>query len=334
MTPPLTLADWTGRLNQYGKEGTPCFFILDFERRLPRVWSRDAFDPALFRFDFPGRVDNDDGTPVMVEAPSFLADPPAYADYLRAFDTVRAGLSRGDSYLTNLTWRVAGVLTGGDLLDVYRWSRAKYRVWLADRFACFSPETFVSISAEGYLETRPMKGTAPDTPADRSQLLTDPKEIAEHATIVDLLRNDLSRVARGVRVTDYRYLRAIEAGRGGLVQTSSRIGGQLSADWPHRLGDLLAALTPAGSVSGAPKTATLALIRRAEQGPRGYYCGVAGYFDGRSLDSCVLIRYLEREGDRCFFRTGGGITALSDPLREYAELLSKVRIPTSTSRKI
>jgi para-aminobenzoate synthetase component 1 len=246
----------------------------------------------------------------------------------RAFGIVSEGLRRGDSYLTNLTLATPVRLSTG-LREAYRGSFAKYRLYWPERFVCFSPETFVTVSPGGYIEARPMKGTAPDTPADRTRLLNSEKERAEHATIVDLLRNDLSQVARGVRVREYRYLRAIDRGDGALVQTSSRIGGLLGKQWEERLGDLIATLLPAGSVSGAPKGATLEIIRRAEPTPRGYYCGVAGYFDGTSLDSCVMIRFIEKSEDGYLFRSGGGVTALSNSEEEYRELVAKIRIPTA-----
>lgn len=245
----------------------------------------------------------------------------------RAFNLIQSGLRRGDSYLANLTFPTPVDLEAGDLEDVYWATQAKYRILLPNTFVCFSPETFVTIDEFNYLETRPMKGTAANTPEAIASLRGNPKEIAEHATIVDLMRNDLSRVAGGVEVTDYRYLRPLERRGQGLVQTSSRVGGHLPPDWRSQLGQLLYTLLPAGSVSGAPKSATLDLIREAEGGDRGYYCGIGGYFDGRQLDTCVLIRYLEKSGDRYLFRSGGGITALSRLEDEYAEMQAKIRLP-------
>ena len=246
--------------------------------------------------------------------------------YQRAFQLVRAGLQRGDSFLTNLTFPTP-VRLPVDLPTVYRSVEAKYRVLLPGEFVCFTPETFVTIDRQGVIATSPMKGTAVDTPAGREALLADPKEIAEHATIVDLMRNDLSQVASGVHVTNYRYLRPTERRGGALVQTSTDIEGKLPPGWRARLGDTLLRLLPAGSVSGAPKAATLKLIHQAEGQPRGYYCGIAGYFDGQQLDTCVLIRYLAQRGGRYYFHSGGGITARSDWRREYEEMNAKIRLP-------
>ncbi len=290
------------------------------------MWETD--DPELPRFTFPGREDSL-APPLGIQEPRLHVEAPSRAVFQRAFAAVQGGLQRGDSFLTNLTFPIA-VRLRGTPEGVYHLAEAKYRIWWPGHFVCFSPETFVTIDESGYIETRPMKGTAHDTPASRRALLDSTKEIAEHATIVDLLRNDLSRVASRVRVTDYRYFHKIATSRRGLVQTSSNIGGRLPTDWKDRLGDLLTTLLPAGSISGAPKPATLKLIREAETGPRGYYCGVAGYFDGTRLDTCVMIRFIEqRSAGRYVFRSGGGITARSNWEDEYRELLAKVRIPVA-----
>lgn len=318
---------WKQRLNQLGAAQEPCFFLVDFEQERPSVWSLVDEAASIPSFAFPQR-------PAPASAPTGLREPRLYpshvaeADFRRAFDVVQDGLQRGDSFLTNLTFPIP-VDLNCDLEDIFWKSEAKYRI-LTDEFVCFSPETFVTINAEGYIESRPMKGTSLDTPTARHDLLTSRKEIAEHATIVDLIRNDLSQVAKRVRVTDYRYFHKIATSLRGLVQTSSKIGGQLPDNWKSRLGDLMDGLLPAGSISGAPKPATLAIIRRAEGQSRGYYCGIAGYFDGQTLDTCVLIRFIERRGNGShYFRSGGGITARSHWAEEYAELCAKVRIPLS-----
>lgn len=324
--PQKVMADWANRLNALGAAGEPCFFLVDFERARPQVWSmlKEQTDAPVF--SFPHRQDytiHPNEMPTATLSPTHVSPE----EFRRAFDIVQIGLQRGDSFLTNLTFPVP-VKLNCSLNDVYRQSEAKYRILWPDHFVCFSPETFVTIDAGGYIESRPMKGTALDAPASRHDLLTSRKEIAEHATIVDLIRNDLSQVAKRVRVTDYRYFHKITTSSRGLVQTSSKIGGQLSGDWKNKLGDLLADLLPAGSISGAPKPATLDLIRRAEDQDRGYYCGIGGYFDGKTLDTCVLIRFIEkRAGGNHYFRSGGGITARSQWTDEYEELKAKVRIP-------
>lgn len=319
--------DWADRLNDLGRHRRPCFFLMDFEQEMPRIWDLADEAPDQPFFSFPGQPEPSHGPAGLLPANLSAEHVPA-DEFQRAFKIVQDGLQRGDSFLTNLTFPTP-VQLAGDLEAIYWQSEAKYRIFFPGEFVCFSPETFVTINERGYIESRPMKGTTLDTPAARAALLNSQKEVAEHATIVDLIRNDLSQVARKVRVTDYRYFHKIATNSRGLVQTSSKVGGQLPDNWHEQLGTTLARLLPAGSVSGAPKPATLDIIRRAEPGPRGYYCGVGGYFDGRSIDTCVLIRFIEKSvSGNYFFRSGGGITARSNWQEEYAELQAKIRIPT------
>ncbi len=315
------------QLSAYGRERTPCLFVIDFEQQAPLLYPLGRVNPTQLKYAFSSRTNAENiVSPTLL--PELRAGEVPLAEYTRAFHIVQAGLRRGDSFLTNLTFPVPVELNCG-LDRVFAAAGARYRLWLRDRFVCFSPETFVRI-ADDRIYSFPMKGTAGYD--GRDALLADPKERAEHATIVDLIRNDLSRVARRVMVEDYRYpehLPASHPGGGGLWQTSSRIAGDLPTGWQDNLGDLIAGLLPAGSVSGAPKPSTIDMIRRAEGRDRGYYCGIAGLFDGNSLDSCVLIRFIEQTtAGTFFFRAGGGITTRSELTAEYREMHAKVLIPT------
>ena len=111
------------------------------------------------------------------------------------------------------------------------------------------------------------------------------------------------------------------------MQVSSEIIGDLENDYHKRLGDILAALLPAGSVTGAPKKSTVEIIKKVENYERGYYTGIFGYFDGVNLDSAVMIRFIEKNNDKLFFKSGGGITIYSNVEQEYNELLEKVYAP-------
>ena len=93
------------------------------------------------------------------------------------------------------------------------------------------------------------------------------------------------------------------------------------------LGDILFRLLPAGSICGAPKKKTVEIIRKVEGYERGFYTGVFGYFDGQNLDSAVAIRYIERQEDQLVFKSGGGITFMSDWEKEYDEMQKKVYVP-------
>ena len=161
----------------------------------------------------------------------------------------------------------------------------------------------------------------------RTRILADKKEEAEHATIVDLIRNDLSQVASEVTVSRYRYIDELQTNKGRLLQVSSEIRGKLPDDWNGNLGTMLFSLLPAGSITGAPKKKTMEIIAEAETYQRGFYTGVMGYFDGNRLDSAVMIRFLEQAGDQLLFKSGGGITSQSDLQSEYNEMKQKVYVP-------
>ena len=173
-----------------------------------------------------------------------------------------------------------------------------------------------------------MKGTIDAAiPQAAEKILNDPKEMAEHNTIVDLLRNDISQIARNVRVKKLRYIDKISSQDKALLQVSSEIEGNLKPGFRDNLGTQFFKLLPAGSISGAPKPKTIEIIQNAESSKRSYYTGVAGIYDGQNLDSCVMIRYIEKERGKLYFRSGGGITFMSDPDKEYKELLQKIYVP-------
>jgi len=234
---------------------------------------------------------------------------------------------RGDSFLTNLTIRTP-IETEASLADIYLSSEATYRVLLPGRFVSFSPECFVKLQGDE-LATHPMKGTIDARILDAAEKLrADYKEGCEHHTIVDLMRNDLSRVAEGVHVRRFKYLTELHTSSGPLLQMSSEVVGSVDRSKGLRLGDLILQLLPAGSISGAPKERTVELIQEAEGHPRGFYTGVCGCFDGTSLDSAVLIRFVEEDASGAhFYRSGGGITINSVADDEYRECLQKIYIP-------
>ena len=172
----------------------------------------------------------------------------------------------GDSYLVNLTFPTP-VETTLSIADIYRFSHAPYSLLMEEHLVVFSPEPFVRIS-DGVISSFPMKGTIDASLPDAGKaLLDDPKEIAEHNTIVDLIRNDLSLVAKQVRVKRFRYIDTVKTNLKELVQVSSEITGILDPGYPSRIGDLVFSMLPAGSVSGAPKKRTVEIIREAESRP-------------------------------------------------------------------
>lgn len=254
------------------------------------------------------------------------AFPADYGIYKEGFDIVHNALQRGDSYLVNYTLKTP-VECSLSLEEIFVKSDSPYQLLYPGKFVCFSPERFVYIRDNRIL-ANPMKGTInASIPNAEKNILNNLKETAEHNTIVDLLRNDLGMVAENVKVSRFRYIDRIETQQKTILQVSSEIEGSISEEYSDRLGDIVFKLLPAGSVSGAPKPSTLQIIREAEQEKRGYYTGVFGYFDGESLDTAVLIRFIEQADNRLFFRSGGGITAKSNCREEYQEVIEKIYLP-------
>jgi para-aminobenzoate synthetase component 1 len=317
--------DAVERMNRLGAAGEPFIFIIDFAMEHPEVLTPAEAAARGILMDI-GAWTNAPSLPPRAGRFTFTREPVAYADYRRAFDAVRDELAAGNTYLLNLTFPTK-ISTDLTLEEIFRMSAARYRVLVPGRFVCFSPERFVRI-AGGVISSCPMKGTIDAAvPGARDMILADPKELAEHTTIVDLIRNDLNAVATAVEVERFRYVENISTNDGDILQVSSLITGRLPADHRRRIGRILFDLLPAGSVTGAPKRKTVEIIERTEPVARGYYTGVAGYFDGRTLESCVLIRFIEQTPDGIVYRSGGGVTIMSDPESEYAELVRKVYVP-------
>ena len=336
--------DFVEQLNQWGHEKKPFVFLIDFEQKKPLAWPVDEC-PDWFQFKFTKASSLKEAVPNCTKTGQIFSEiddlsfrnsklnlksedlltkhPIDLADYQIKFNQVMDALHKGDSFLMNLTIPTP-VQNKLDFQTFFDHAKSKYVVWLKEQFIAFSPETFIQIE-NGKIATFPMKGTIDASlPNAKELLLNDPKEYAEHATIVDLLRNDISRVASKVRVTNFRYYEEIPTQNGVIGQVSSAIEGALPADYASRIGSILYDLLPAGSVSGAPKKKTAELIASIEGADRGYYTGIAGYFDGVNLDSCVLIRYLGADN---IYHSGGGITFQSDMASEYQEMINKVYVP-------
>ncbi len=133
--------------------------------------------------------------------------------------------------------------------------------------------------------------------------------------------------AKKVRVERYRYIQKIKAGKKELLQVSSKITALLNEKWRENIGTILLTLLPAGSISGTPKRSTISIIKGVEHHKRGFFTGIFGFFDGDNLDSGVAIRFIEKNKDGFIYKSGGGITLLSDAKLEYQELKDKVYVP-------
>ncbi|MDR1501708.1 MAG: aminodeoxychorismate synthase component I [Prevotella sp.] len=312
------------KMNVYGKEKRPFLFAVNFDLTEGFILHNPLAQTEIL-FDVRGQG-NSPVKKAIENDIQFSTNPLAYRAYKAKFDIVHQGLLKGYSYLTNLTIKTP-ISTNLSFPDIFAYSDAPYKLLLPGRFVCFSPERFVKISGR-IISTNPMKGTIDASIPDAARIiLNDYKETAEHNTIVDLLRNDLSIVADNVKVSRFRYIDRIKTNRTDILQVSSEITGRLQDDYADNFGDIIFGMLPAGSISGAPKPATLDIIREAESEPRGYYTGIFGYYDGKELDTAVMIRFIEEFDGRYYFRSGGGITAYSDCESEYKEVLSKIYLP-------
>lgn len=318
------------RMDRAGSNRTPFLFVLDYAQR-EGVFVANPLEQqeVLFKVGDLSNFRHEEVTRLQCDVP-FTKTPMPLEEYARRFEKVQAGLREGSVLLVNLT-----VPTPIDvplsLEEILYATRARYQLYVPQvRFVCFSPEQFVGIDADGQIVTCPMKGTiASDVPGAPDIILNDYKETSEHCAAVDLLRRDLMGVAENVRVSRFRFFTDIQTHEKHIYQVSSELRGDLPRDWRGRVGSIIGSLLPAGSILGAPRAAARALIDAAEEGvPRGFYCGIFGYFDGATLDSAVLIRYIdEDEQGHKFYHSGGGVTLNSSLEKEYHEVIEKVYLP-------
>ncbi|GBQ66728.1 para-aminobenzoate synthase component I [Ameyamaea chiangmaiensis NBRC 103196] len=305
---------------------------LVFDRLRRDVWLTTPFrDVRLDPSDVPERAD----PPRPVPPATFTADQDG-ASYRAMVAEAVERIHAGDLFQLNLTSRYTAPRPEGlSPMALYRALRARAPAPFGAFLGCgggfsllsSSVERFIHMTAQGRMQTRPVKGTAPRAAdpghdsAALAALRADEKERAENLMIVDLMRNDLGRMARigSVEVpslfeveTFAHVHHLVSEVRASLRQDSDAI-------------DLLAATLPPGSVTGAPKRQALTLIDTLEASARGPYCGVVFRLgtDG-SMDSSVIIRSLTMDATRIQAGAGGGITALSDPSREYDEMRLKI----------
>ncbi len=315
------------KMNELGKNAIPFIFILDFDMKKPFIIPLSELDSTKCLFSVNGKSNV---TPQFTirKLLNFKSYPPSYDFYSDSFNLVQKHIGHGDSFLLNLTMP-SKVETNLNLKDIFYLADAKYKLWYDNEFVVFSPEIFVK-TKNNKIHSYPMKGTIDANVEDAEQkLLTSEKELAEHYTIVDLIRNDLSMVSKNVRVEQFRYIDKVVTHNGALLQMSSEIVGDLNENFQTSIGDIIVTMLPAGSISGAPKKKTIEIIKDAEKYDRGYYTGVFGIFDGENIDSGVMIRYIENSDDGLIYKSGGGITAMSYINEEYKELVDKVYIPVS-----
>ena len=312
-------------LDELSEKKVPFFFMIDFLMGNVLIFNEQALKSKKILVDFPSFKNAESKISKKSEI-LWKSHPKSKENYQKGFEIVRNHLKRGDSYLVNYTCETK-IETNLSLEDIFHQSKAKYKVLLPNQFTFFSPETFVEIRNQQVF-THPMKGTIDaSVPNAVEELKNSVKEKAEHYTVVDLLRNDLSMVADWVTLDEFQRIDYLQTSNKNLFAMSSEISGKVKPEFQNKIGNLLKTLLPAGSILGAPKPKTLEIILEAETYERGFYTGVAGYFDGENLDSCVMIRFVEKKGENLTFKSGGGITHLSKLADEYQEMKNKIYVP-------
>ncbi len=311
------------------------------EPRLAALMPDQRAGPLLVLGVFDGPKDGaaalaiaaDEGRGTTMTAPEPMV---RRADYDAAMARVLAWIAAGDCYQVNLTFPMAARLIRGTPLGLYGAFRrtgpvghgAYADLGVGPVVVSRSPELFFRLEAGGRIVARPMKGTAPrdaDPVRDAAlaaALQASVKDRAENLMIVDLLRNDISRLAQ-VGSVKVPALFAMEKYTT-VHQMTSTIEGVLAE--PPTLPGLIAALFPCGSVTGAPKIRAMEIIRAVEPSPRGVYCGAIGWMspDGRA-DFSVAIRTLSVAGKDIVMNVGGGVVHGSTAAGEWEEALWKAR---------
>jgi para-aminobenzoate synthetase component 1 len=317
--PYVSLTEVSEQMDTWGNLGIPFVFYINYDGT--KAWAGSHENALKLGIHFAIRQDE----PLPVKSFHFSKSPISFEAYKSKFSLIQAGLRYGDSFLVNLTAETP-IETDASLMDIFQQAQALYKLYVKDHFVVFSPECFIQIRGKK-IYSYPMKGTSAVGDQGPEILRNDPKEQAEHATIVDLIRNDLSQVAFPIRVEKYKYIEEIKTHEGNLWQMSSIISGDLLPAFQGKIGQILKTLLPAGSITGAPKESTRRIIQEAEAYDRGFYTGIMGEFDGKNLDSGVMIRFIEQRGKQTIFKSGGGITVNANAQTEYAELIQKVYLP-------
>ena len=315
-----------------GYEAAPAFdaaFHVRDGGSLPLLWF------GLFRAPDPQPDEESGGAFQLTEwQPSVSRD-----EYDAAIHAIREAIARGETYQVNHTLRLRAHFSGDDwsfyraLCAAQRPGHGAYLNLGRHRILSASPELFFHRSGNG-ITVRPMKGTRPrgrfsaEDAALRAELSASEKERAENLMIVDLMRNDLGRIARtgSVQVTQLFDVETYPT----VLQMTSTVTAEPREG--TSLVDLFRALFPCGSITGAPKVSTMRLIAALEDSPRGPYCGAIGYVTpGGEAVFNVAIRtvVLDAETGAVEYGVGGGITWDSDAGGEYAETVAKAAILTA-----
>lgn len=311
-------------MDALSQNGAAFFFFVDFKVENILIYDEAALSKEKICIEFPNfkNIKPKKSKKTL----KLQAFPQSKKEYEIGFNKVQKNLKFGNSYLVNYTCETP-IESNFSLKDFFYLAKEKYKVCKNDDFVFFSPETFIEIK-NNKIFTHPMKGTIDASKENAVEILKNNiKEKAEHYTVVDLLRNDLSMVANAVKVDEFQRIDFIKTKQKNLYAMSSEISGTLKPEYQNKIGSILQTLLPAGSILGAPKAKTLEIILESETYERGFYTGICGYFDGENLDSCVMIRFIEKKGENLLFKSGGGITHLSKLADEYTEMKNKIYVP-------
>ncbi|MBY0355588.1 MAG: anthranilate synthase component I family protein [Rickettsiales bacterium] len=302
-------------------ENLLCF---DHEQQILRAYGKEAQTLAW-----------QEATPAPAHNPSIqkIHSNMRRAEYESKVVQARDAIYEGLFYQVNLTRKFYGEMeepinAAATFLKLHSLSPSPYGAYLRmgeSHILSSSPELFLRVSEDGLLETRPIKGTlarsGTDDENERQHLLNSTKDQAENLMIVDLMRNDLARIANQASI-DATRLFEIDTFRT-VHHLSSTISATLS---PHKhYLDAIKAAFPPGSMTGAPKIAAMQWCAKNEGMERGIYSGALGWLGSRSCELSVVIRTVILQGQRFEFQVGGGITADSDPVKEWQETLAKAR---------
>lgn len=322
-------------------------FLLSFDHAQKKAWfvagedshfeeEKNKFNPLL---NLAKEISDHQNDKTIIDAPLKVLyndfDQSTYESIIqKTIDYIYAG----DIFQANITRRFYAKLENINVFDLY----SRLRVINPAPFSCFfhwnteskfssallssSPERFISVTDQGLVQTRPIKGTrkrCSDKEQDimvQNELLTSAKDRAENMMIVDLMRNDLSRVCKPftVKTPHLCQLETYET----LHHLVSVVEGELQEG--KNCLDLLMATFPGGSITGAPKVRAMEIISELEACPRGAYCGSAGFIGlNGTMDTSIMIRTLVFDQNIIAFNAGGGIVADSSPREEFEETIIK-----------
>ncbi len=288
-------------------------------------WANDGSNEEALKQKFAAKITEHKPPPVSSAVPeaSWVSDT-SEAGFIESVTKARSAIRAGDIFQVNLTRRLtAQIPEKFDALGAYYKARTMNAVPFGAllRFPdldvlSFSPESFLSVSPPGEILSRPIKGTA----TAEEDLARSEKDRAENIMIVDLLRNDLSRLAddKSVCVPSLCHTERFE----GLIHLVSEIKAQLKSDVSPL--DALELCSPGGSITGAPKIESMKIIDWLEKSARGIYCGSIGFvgYDG-AMETSIAIRTVVKSRECLVLGVGGGITYASDPQKEFEETIIK-----------